>query len=93
MNRTRASADFHADPVASILRDPHKVAFAAQFLGQAFVTAYAFILHNKEAVEKIADEVLVKKEIFGDELLRLLDSVELQTPEIDWTKEETWPRM
>ena len=34
-----------------------------------------------------------KKEIFGDDLNRLLDSVRLEKPVIDWTKEETWPRM
>ena len=93
MNRTRGSADFHADPIASVLRDPYKSALAAQFLGQAFVTAYAFVLQNKDKVEKIATEVEDKKEIFGDDLNRLLDSVRLEKPAIDWTKEETWPQM
>jgi cell division protease FtsH len=93
MNRTRGSADFHADPVASVLRDPYKAALAAQFLGQAFVTAYAFVLANKDKVEKIAREVEEKKEIFGDDLNRLLDSVKLEKPEIDWTKEDVWPQM
>ncbi len=93
MNRTRGSADFHADPIASVLRDPYKAALAAQFLGQAFVTAYAFVLQNRDKVEKIAAEVEEKKEIFGDDLNRLLDSVHLQRPEIDWMKEETWPQM
>jgi hypothetical protein len=93
MNRTRGSADFHADPIASVLRDPYKVALAAQLLGQAFVTAYAFVVANKDKVEKIARDVEDKKEIFGDDLNRLLDSAELEKPEIDWTKEETWPAM
>jgi len=93
MNRTRGSADFHADPVASVLRDHYKTEVAAQFLGQAFVTAYAFILHNKDKVEQVANAVQDKKEIFGDDLNRLLDSVGLEKPTIDWTKEETWPPM
>jgi ATP-dependent Zn protease len=93
MNRTRGSADFQGDPIASVLRDPYKAKLAAQFLGQAFVVAYAFIKANKEAVEKIADTVLQKQEIYGDELNRLLDSVRLQRPEIDFTKEETWPQI
>jgi ATP-dependent Zn protease len=93
MNRTRASADFQGDPVASVLRDPYKARLAAQFLGQAFVIAYVFIRANKDAVERIADTVLQKQEIFGDDLNRLLDSVQLQRPEIDWTKEETWPQI
>jgi hypothetical protein len=44
-------------------------------------------------VAQVATAVEEKKEIFGDELNRLLDSVKLEKPEIDWTKEETWPKM
>ena len=93
MNRTRGSADFHSDPVASVLQDRFKQRVAAQFLGQAFVIAYVFIQHNKDKVAQIATAVEEKKEIFGDELNRLLDSVGLEKPTIDWTKEETWPQM
>ena len=93
MNRTRGSADFHADPVASVLRDPFKTKLAARFLGQAFVIAYAFVLHNKDKVDTVASTVEKEKEIFGDDLNRLLDSVKLEKPEIDWTKEEVWPQM
>ena len=93
MNRTRGSADFHADPVASILGDPFKRAQAAQMMGQAFVTAHNFIEHNREAVEKVADAVIEKQELFGDELIRLLDSVKLEKPTLDLAKEETWPKL
>jgi ATP-dependent Zn protease len=93
MNRTRGSADFHADPIASVLNDPFKRELAAQVVGQAFVTVWNFILLNKEAVERIAEEVLEEKEIYGDHLLRLLDGAKLQKPELDWLKEETWPRI
>jgi ATP-dependent Zn protease len=93
MNRTRGSADFQGDPIASVLQNPYKSRQAAQFLGQAFVTAYIFLTYNKAAVEKVADEVFEKKEIFGDDLNRLLDSVDLQKPEIDWAREDLWPRM
>jgi ATP-dependent Zn protease len=93
MNRTRGSADYHADPVASVLQDRHKANTAAMFLGIAFVTAYNFVLHNKEKVQRVAKAVEEKKEIFGDDLNRLLDSVQLEKPEIDWTKDETWPKI
>src|SRR6185437_6846473 len=93
MNRTRGSADFQADPIASVLRDPFKSKMAARFLGQAFVIAYAFVLHNKDKVEKVALAVEEQKEIFGDDLNRLLDSMNLEKPEIDWTKEDVWPQM
>ena len=93
MNRTRGSADYHADPVASVLQDRHKANTAAMFLGIAFVTAYNFVLHNKEKVERVARAVEERKEIFGDDLNRLLDSVGLEKPEIDWSKEESWPQI
>jgi cell division protease FtsH len=93
MNRTRGSADFHADPIASVLGDPHKRAAAAQILGQAYVTAENFVNANRDAVERIAQAVIDKQELYGDELMHLLNAQNLKRPEIDWTKEETWPRI
>ena len=55
MNRTRGSADFHADPIASILHDHFKSAVAAQILGQAYVIALNLVKNNQEAVDAIAD--------------------------------------
>ena len=80
-----------ADPIASVLSDPRKREYAAQFLGAAFVTAYNLIRVNKEKVERIADVVIEKKEIYGDDLNRLLDAQQFVRPEIDWTSEESWP--
>jgi cell division protease FtsH len=93
MNRTRGSADFGGDPIASVLQDRDKRSLAAQILGQAYVTAENFIVANKDAVERIADAVIEKQELYGDDLMRLLDAQHLTRPEIDWTKEETWPQM
>jgi cell division protease FtsH len=93
MNRTRGSADFGGDPVAAVLQDPYKRAAAAQILGQAYVTAENFIAVNREAVERIADAVMDKGELYGDELVHLLDAQNLTKPDIDWTKDETWPRI
>jgi cell division protease FtsH len=93
INRTRGGGGFQNDPLGAVLSDPHKRALAAQLLGQAFVTAYNAIQHNKEATERVADAVLEQKEIFGDDLVRLLDAQKLEKPQIDWTKEESWPRM
>ena len=55
MNRTRGSADFHGDPIASVLGDPYKRALAAQILGQAYVIALNMITTNKEAVDSDRD--------------------------------------
>jgi ATP-dependent Zn protease len=93
MNRTRGSVEFHGDPVASVLGDPFKRAAAAQILGQSFVTAHNFIEHNRRSVETVAEAVIEKQELFGDELMRLLDSVKLERPEIDLSKEEAWPKV
>jgi len=93
MNRTRGSADFHADPIAAILRDPFKQSIAAQILGQAYVIAVNLVAANRAAVDAIATRLAEKRELYGDELVELLDAQQLVKPEIDYTKDETWPRM
>jgi len=93
MNRTRGSADFHSDPIASVLSDHYKRALAAQIIGQAYVIAYNFVLANKDAVERVAVKLIDQREIYGDDLLDLLERQHLVKPEIDYTKEETWPKM
>jgi ATP-dependent Zn protease len=92
MNRTQAGG-FQGDPVASVLGDRFKNENAAAILGQAFAIAYNFIRENKDAVERIANEVIAKQEIYGNDLVGLLDRQNLRKPEIDWTKEESWPRI
>jgi hypothetical protein len=93
MNRTRGSADFHADPIAAILRDPFKNSVAAQILGQAYVIAVNLVAANRAAVEAIATHLAEKRELYGDELVELLDAQQLVEPELDYTKDETWPKM
>jgi ATP-dependent Zn protease len=93
MNRTRGSADFHADPIASILHDQFKSAVAAQILGQAYVIALNLVKNNKDAVDTIATRLADERELFGDELVELLDKQQLVKPELDYTKDETWPKM
>jgi len=84
MNRSY-SAQFQGD------RDPTKRSNAAQLIGQAYVTAENFIRFNKDKVENVAEVLIQKGEIYGDELVALLDAQHFEKPEIDWTKEETWP--
>ena len=85
MNRTSAGFD--------AAQDPRKRAYAAQFLGQALVTAYNLMITNKDKVENVAQAVIEKREIFGNELVRLLDSQNFVKPEIDWTNEDSWPKL
>ena len=37
--------------------------------------------------------VVERRELFGDELVELLESVGLERPGIDYSREETWPRL
>ena len=93
MNRTSGGGALSHDPIASVLTDPNKRRTAAQILGQAYVTAHNFVRHNRQGVEKIADEVLARREIYGDELLDLLKEAKLKRPAIDLMEEDAWPML
>ena len=60
----------------------------AVILGQAFVTAYSTVLHNRGAVEKICAALVREKEIYGDDLTRLLETAGLEAPD-----SEAWPEL
>ena len=49
--------------------------------------------HNKDAVSRIADVVVARREIYGDELLDLLRNAKLTEPTIDYTEEAVWPKL
>jgi ATP-dependent Zn protease len=91
MNTGSGSGLFSHDPISGVMGDRSKRAMVAQMLGQAYLSAHILIEHNKESVEHIADVVADRKELHGNELLRLLDSAKLKVPEIDLTKDEVWP--
>ncbi len=93
MNRAGDGGPLDHSPIAAVLADPSKRAFVAQLLGQAYVTAHALIVHNRRAVERIAEALMEKREIFGDELVELLDSAKLKAPKLDLTKEAAWPAL
>jgi cell division protease FtsH len=65
----------------------------AQLLGQAFCAAYWLIEGNREAVERVADVLIEKRELFGDEVVNLLDSLNLRIPEVDPLDEARWPKV
>lgn len=93
MNRSGGGNATGHDPLAGVLGDPAKRAMAAQLLGQAYVTAHQLVEHNRAGVERVADVLVDKRELHGDEIVGLLDSVELQIPQTDPTKEESWPKL
>jgi hypothetical protein len=91
MNRTGGGGMFAADPIAGAIGDPAKRTLVAQILGQAYVAAHNLVLANREAIEHIADTLVDRREIFGDELLALLEESKLSIPDVDLNDEASWP--
>jgi hypothetical protein len=91
MNRATGPSMLNDNPLGSVLADPQKRSAAAQIIGQAYVTAYATMVANKEAIEQIADALVEEKEIYGDDVTRLLTGVGLRRPTLDVTDPATWP--
>jgi ATP-dependent Zn protease len=93
VNRTGGGGPFDANPIGSVLSDRDKRAIVGQLVGQAYVAAHNLISHNREAVEHIADVLNARREIFGDELLNLLDEAKIVIPDVDLSEESSWPTM
>jgi ATP-dependent Zn protease len=91
MNRTSGGGPMAENPIGSVLSDPEKRKNAARILGQAYMRAYHLMVHNKAAVERVADELIARKEIYGDELVELLAKQDLKVPEVDYADEKAWP--
>ncbi len=89
MNRASSGSPMSGDAIASILGA--KGSQAALILGQAYITARCTIRENREAVARIADVLVERKELHGDEVLELLDAANLKAPTIDITDESIWP--
>jgi len=91
MNRANIGGPYMQDPIGAVLGDRDKRKAVAALLGQAYVTAYATVAANRRPVEKVAEELIQRKEMHGDEVVDLLNSVKLVKPEIDLLEEQTWP--
>jgi len=92
MNRAAGQRE-SGDPIPAILGDPSKRAAAAQILGQAYITAVCLIRHNRDEVAQIAETLVQRKELHGDEVVEVLDSVDLEAPHIDVNDEAIWPKL
>jgi ATP-dependent Zn protease len=88
----RASTGGMGDgPLGNVVGAPGKGNAVAVLLGQAYVTAYSLMATNREAIERIADAVIERKEMHGDEVVDLLNGVGLVRPNIDLNDDSTWP--
>jgi hypothetical protein len=91
MNRASGGGMLSDDPIGAVLRNQDKKRAAARLIGQAYVTAYALMASNREGIEEIAAILSERKEIHGDEVVDLLNSVNLSRPTIDLYDDRTWP--
>jgi ATP-dependent Zn protease len=78
-------------PFAATLADRAKRPLIAALLGQAFVVAYQTVVQNRDATDRVAQQLIVDKELYGDDVTSLLDGVGLRKPAIDVLEESTWP--
>jgi hypothetical protein len=93
MNRASGGSMMNSDPVSSVLSDAAKRRAAAQILGQAYITAACCVRHNREAVARVAETLVQKRELYGDEVVELLEAAELEAPAIDVLDETIWPKV
>ncbi len=92
MNRAAGMRE-SGDPIPAILGDPSKRRAAAQILGQAYLTAVCLVRHNREQTLRIAETLVERRELHGDEVVEVLDAADLQAPDIDVTDEAIWPKL
>jgi hypothetical protein len=74
-----------------VFSDRAKSQAVAQILGQAYFTAYQTMAQNKPAIEYVANTLIERKEMYGDEVVDCLDRAGIQTPKIDYLDAEAWP--
>jgi ATP-dependent Zn protease len=91
MNRAAGPGMFGDNPLAAVLGDRAKRRAAAQILGQAYVSAFALMANNRPQIEQIAQTLIDRKEMHGDEVVDLLAGVGLKRPEINLMDQRTWP--
>jgi hypothetical protein len=91
MSRAGSGGPFANDPLGAVMGDRDKRALAAQILGQAYIAAHHLIDANKDAVSHIADILVEKRELHGDEVIDLLNAANLRIPDLDLTDERSWP--
>ncbi|MFL5895134.1 MAG: AAA family ATPase [Thermoleophilaceae bacterium] len=92
MNRTTGGPHTD-DTVGTILSDLDKRRAAAILLGQAYFHAYHAMDQNRDQLEKIADRLVEKRELYGDEVVELLEEVGIKRPKMDYLDRNSWPKI
>ena len=90
----RASGDFQHDSIAPCSATRPSARLAAQIIGQAYVNAYNLDPPEQGRPSRRSPTRSSRgEELYGDELVDLLNSVGLKEPTIDLSKEEAWPTL
>jgi cell division protease FtsH len=92
MNRAQPGG-MMGDPIAAVLGDPEKKRAAARILGQAYITAVCAVRHNREGVLEVADELVRRRELYGDDVVQVLEAANVEAPVIDITDDRVWPKL
>lgn len=91
MHRSGNGGMFGDDPLAGVLGDSDKRRLVAGLLGQSFVVAYRTVQHNRAGTEFVANALVDRREIYGDDVVTLLEEAALSKPSIDVLDDATWP--
>jgi cell division protease FtsH len=75
------------------ISSPEKRRFAAEFLGRAYLTAWTLVTQNRAGISTIANTLVERKEMHGDDVITLLDSVALKPAQVDFFDSRIWPEM
>jgi ATP-dependent Zn protease len=87
----RSGAPTDGVPYSASMIDAGKRRLVAGLVGQAFVIAWNTIRENKDGTERVADRLIDEVELYGDDVVDLLNSVRLRKPTIDVLDENAWP--
>jgi ATP-dependent Zn protease len=75
------------------LSSPVKRRYAAELLGSAYLTAWTLIMQNRSGVQKVAETLVERREMHGDEVVDLLDAANLKPATFDYFETSAWPEM
>lgn len=70
---------------------PAKYRAEAILVGQAYLAAWCTVVRNRDAIAMIARRLVDEKEIYGNDLVGLLDGAGLLAPAWDTYDPESWP--
>jgi len=49
--------------------------------------------HNREGVARVAETLMERRELYGDEVTEVLNAASLEAPAIDLLDEDLWPKV